>query len=110
MGLEFLSRMASAYVIQASFRPVGAGDLDFLFQNDHSGIRIQHCHKVGMYHRGDHEMLHFLMIYPSALEGISSFILDLEWGRMEPFTKHVAPMSIREGLKILRMGLSPNSW
>ena len=59
---------------------------------------------------GGQEVLHFLTIYPSALEDPSSFILDLERGMMEPFTKKVTPMSIREGLKILLRGLSPNSW
>ena len=55
-------------------------------------------------------MIHFLRIYPSALEDISSFILDLEWSRIDPFTQQVTPMSIRSGLKIPLMGLSPNRW
>ena len=55
-------------------------------------------------------MLHFLRIYPSALDDIIAFILDLEWRRMEPFTKQVTPTSIRAGLEILMRGLSPNSW
>ena len=55
-------------------------------------------------------MIHFLRIYPSALEDISSFILDLEWSRIELFTQQVTPMSIRSSLKTLLRGLSPNSW
>ena len=44
MGIEFLSRLASVCGIQASFFPVEADDLDLLFQNDPSGIKIQHFH------------------------------------------------------------------
>ena len=91
MGIEFLSRLASAYGIQAPFFPVEAGDLAFLFQNDPSGIKIQHFHKVVRFHRGGQEMLHFLRIYPSPLDGLSSFILDLEWITMETFTMQVTP-------------------
>ena len=55
-------------------------------------------------------MLHFLRTYPSALDDISSFILDLERCRIEPFTKQATPMSIRAGLGILMRGLSPHIW
>ena len=93
-----------------AFSPVGEGDLDFLYPYDPSRIKIQHFHKVGRYHRGAQEVLHFLRIYPSALGDLSSSMLDLEWSRMEPFTKQVTQMSIRAGLKSLLRGLSPNSW
>ena len=109
-GLEFLSRLASAYGVVTSFFPVEPEDLDFTAPYDPSKIRIQHVHKTGRSHRGAQEVLHFLRIYPSALEDLSSFILDLEWSRMEPFTQAVTPMSIRAGLKILLRGPSPNSW
>ena len=55
-------------------------------------------------------MIHFLRIYPPAIEDLISFILGLEWSRIEPFTQQITPMSIRPGLKILLRGLSPNRW
>ena len=109
-GLEFLSRLASAYGVIASFVSVEPENLDLTAPYDPSKIRIQHVHKTGRSHRGAQEILHFLRIYPSALEDLSSFILDLEWSWIEPFTQDVTPMSIRTGLKILLRGLCPNSW
>ena len=109
-GLEFLSRLASAFGVQATFFPVEEEDLDFLHSYDPSRVKIRHFSKVGRYRRGAQEVLHFLIIYPSALEDLSSFILDLEWSRMESFTKQVTQMSIRTGLGIPLRGLSPNSW
>ena len=63
-----------------------------------------------MYHRGAPEMLHFLRIYPSDLEDLSAFVLDLEWVRIEPFTKKVPFMSIREGMGVLLRGLGHHIW
>ena len=55
-------------------------------------------------------MIHFLRIYPSALAGLSSFVLDLEWSRVGPFAGQVSCVGVRDLLEILLMGLSPDSW
>ena len=63
-----------------------------------------------MFRRQSHELLYFIRLYPSDIEDLISFILDLERGRFSPHSQSSSVMKVREGLKIMLMDLSPNRW
>ena len=85
--LEFLSRLASAFGVQASFSPVGEEDLDFLYPYEPSRVKIQHFSKVGRYHRGGTGSATFPQDLPIRPGGSQS--LEFCWADFSFYSPHI---------------------
>ena len=110
-GLEFRCALANLYGVKRTFYTPGErGDIPKDYPRNPYETKIRGFHKTDRFRMESRELLYFIRLYPSAIEDLISFILDLERGRFSPHSQSSSVKTVREGMKIILMGLSPNRW
>ena len=108
--LDFLCALGNLRGAKRTFySPCEHGDIPEGSPRNPYSRKIKVFHKTDRYRVESHEMLYFIRLYISDIEDISSFVLDFEWSRFSPHSQSSSVMAVREGLKAMLRGLSPNS-
>ena len=106
MGLDFISLVANAYGVKLFFYNPGEGGAPS--DPSPSLRKAKKFIKNDRHHRKENELMANLRQFPSALEDLSSRILELPWSQVEK--NKGTRMTIRDGLTLSLKGIRPQNW